>query len=124
VGLGLFRRALLLDQLDRLLQARQALLAHLLDRVVALDLRLRRRELVEQRALAVLLPRLRVRLRERERLAERAAALRGRGHRARERRALDDELPLVRLEVGLPGQCLLLSLAAIPLQYRAVTLTG
>src|SRR5207247_9852408 len=93
VALDLVRRGLALEQLDGVLQMLQAVLPQLLDRVVArvVDLGLRRDDLVEQLALAVLLARLDVRLGDRERLAARSSALGGDDDHARARGSLQPE---------------------------------
>src|SRR5262249_34861364 len=88
-------------------------LLELLVRVVARvpALRLRRDDLVEQLAVAVLLPRLGVRLPDRESLAERPSALCADHDQAGAGRPFQDLLPLVLGEVGLARHGCLLSIA-------------
>src|SRR6266571_8605178 len=86
------------------------MLLELLNRVVArvVELGLRRDNLVEQLALAVLLARLDVRPCYRERLPDRPAALGGEDEHAGARRSLEHEVPLLLCEVSLPRHRLLL----------------
>src|SRR5262249_22190635 len=89
------------------------MLAELLGRLEALviDLRLLRGDLVEQLALAVLLPSLRVDLRDRDRLADTAPALCADHHETGARRTLQNLLPLLGGEVGFASHaCLLVSI--------------
>ena len=83
----------------------QPLVVQLLRRAVAVavELRLRGDELVEQLALAVLAPRVGERARERERLAEGAAALGSEEDHARGDRAFLKKLPLLGGEVAFRG---------------------
>src|SRR4029077_15511564 len=93
-----------LKQPDSAPQMTQAVLLELRNRVVArvVDLGLRRDNLVEQFALAVLLARLDVRLCYRERLADCASALGGDDDHAGARGSLEYEFPLLLGEVSLP----------------------
>src|SRR5439155_25589111 len=89
----------------------QAVFAQLLWSGVAgvIELGLRGNDLVEQFALAVMAPSLDVGLAQCEGFAEGSAALGGNNHHACARRALQDQLPLLGAEVGLPGHGVLLS---------------
>src|SRR5262245_34043710 len=104
VGLDLLRRRLALERGHGLLQTLRALALERLRRAVAVavELRLGGDDLVEQLALAVLLPRLGVRLGQGEALAEAPAALGGEDEHARDRRRLQDRLPLLLGECALP----------------------
>src|SRR6266581_7984932 len=88
----------------------QAVLLELRDRVIArvVELGLRRDNLVEQLALAVLLARLDVRPCYCERLPDSAPALGGDDDHAGARRSLEHEVPLLLCEVSLPRHRLLL----------------
>jgi hypothetical protein len=60
----------------------------------------------------VLLPRLRVRLRDGDRLSEGSPALRRNDDHAGGRWTLEEDLPLLRREIGLSTHVIVLSLAA------------
>src|SRR5437763_17063569 len=79
-----------------------SVLPELLDRVVTrvVALGLRRDELVQELALAMLPAGLEVGLRHRDRLAEATSALRGDDDHAGARRSLQDELPTLLCEIG------------------------
>src|SRR5437879_4072379 len=99
----LLGRPLLLHELDRLANALEVVGLQLLDRVMTgvVDLRLCGDDLVEQLAVPVRLPSLRVRLRDREALAEGAPALRSDYDQGCAGRPLEHHLPLLGREVGL-----------------------
>src|SRR6266496_131475 len=78
----------------------QPVLLELLDRVVARALRLRRDDLVQELALAMLPAGLDVGPRHRDRLTEATSPLRGEDDHAGARRSLQDELPLLLCEIG------------------------
>src|SRR5438093_750717 len=95
---------------QRLADLEQAGLLELVDRVVArvVAFRLRRDDLVQKLALAMLPARLDVSLPHRDRLADRSAALGGDDDQACARRPLADQVPLVLREVSLGRHLLFL----------------
>src|SRR5947209_2423316 len=126
VVVDLTRCRLALKQLDCVPQILQTILLEFLNGVVApvVELGLRRDNLVEQLALAVLLARLDVRLCYRERLPDRASALGGDDDHAGARRSLEHEVPLLLCEVSLSRHRLLLICAGTPRQARDPGLPG
>src|SRR5512132_800449 len=105
VLLDLLVGRLRLEQGDRLPDVVQGVLFELLwgAGAGAIHFGLGRDDLVEEPALAVLLPRLGVGLRHREGLADGAAAVRQDHDQPRARRPLQDRLPLLLREISLAG---------------------